>query len=594
MESHRRTHTCGELNATHAGKEATLNGWVHRNRDHGGIHFITLRDRYGMTQVVIDEDAPQHAHDVASSLKFEYCIAVEGMVRMRPDSMINRDMPTGEIEILAKNIVILAASQTPPFMVDERSEASDDLRLKYRYIDLRSSSMQRNIRLRAEAGRQVREYLTSQNFLEIETPTMIRSTPEGARDFLIPSRMNAGKFYAMPQSPQLFKQLLMISGFDRYFQLAHCFRDEDMRGDRQPEHTQIDIEMSFVCQDDVFDITEGMMQQMFRHCLNMELNIPFPRLSYDDAMNRYGSDKPDLRFDMPLQDFASQVQGSGFGLFESALQSGNVVKLLVVPGASGYSRKQITELEDTAKTYGAKGLAWTKVVGKSLEGGIGKFFSPKAESIIPAIGAGEGDLLLFVADNWNTACIALGAVRKRLGADLGLVHSSPGKPGDFSFAWITDFPLFEYNEDAEAWEAVHHIFTMPQKQFLENPEKDPGAVKGALYDLVCNGVELGSGSIRIHEPELQQRIFDIVGIHEKEAERRFGFLMKALRYGAPPHGGIAVGLDRLVMLMAGEGSIREVIPFPKNTAGINPMDESPSTPDDEQIRELGLSIITES
>ena len=591
MELQKRTHTCAETSVARIGETVILNGWVHRNRNHGGIHFVTLRDRYGMTQIVIDEDAPAETQDIAASLKYEYCIAVKGLLRKRPDSMINKDMPTGDREIQAASITILSKSDALPFMIDERSEASEDIRLRYRYLDLRSFSMQKKIRLRADVSHQIREYLRSKGFLEIETPTMIRSTPEGARDFLIPSRIHPGSFYAMPQSPQLFKQLLMVSGFDKYFQLAHCFRDEDQRGDRQPEHTQIDIEMSFVSENDILALTEGMMQYVFKQSLNIELSLPFPRLSYDEAMNRYGSDKPDLRFDMPIQDFAPHVAGSGFGLFESALEGGNVIKLLVVPAASHYSRKQIGELEEIAKTYGAKGLAWTKVGKGSLEGGIGKFFSAKATDILPAITAEEGDLLLFVADNWRIACTALGAVRKQLGIDLELVHSRPNDPGSFSFLWIVDFPLFEYDAEAKCWNAAHHMFSRPQSRFINTLETEPGEVKGSLYDLVCNGTELASGSIRNHDPELQQRIFKIVGIDEKETQRRFGFLMDALRYGAPPHGGIAPGLDRLLMLMAGESSIREVIPFPKNTAGINPMDSSPSPVDTEQLKELGLTII---
>jgi aspartyl-tRNA synthetase len=592
MEAYKRTHTCGDLTAAHAGESVTLNGWVHRNRNHGGVHFINLRDRYGITQVVIDEDASAELAAVAESLKYEYCIAVEGSVRKRPDSMVNSDMATGEIEVKAENIVILTRCETLPFMIDERSETNEDLRLKYRYLDLRSFSMQRKIKLRADVSYRVREFLGSRGFLEIETPTMIRSTPEGARDFLIPSRLHPGSFYAMPQSPQLFKQILMVSGFDKYFQLAHCFRDEDLRGDRQPEHTQIDIEMSFVDQDDIFALIEGLMSHIFRHTMGLELETPFPRISYDDAMNRYGSDKPDLRFDMPMLDFDAYVAGSGFGVFESTLESGGTVKVLAVPGAAGYSRKQITELEDSAKTYGAKGLAWTKVSEDgALEGGIGKFFAERSSEILEAFGAAPGDLLLFVADKWSVACTALGAVRKRLGADLGLVSTEPGKPGDFSFAWIVDFPLFEYDEENEKWEAAHHMFTMPQERFLGTMEQDPGAVKGALYDLVCNGVELASGSIRIHDPELQQRIFNIVGFDPEEAQRRFGFLMNAFRFGAPPHGGIAPGLDRLVMLMSGESTIREVMAFPKNTAGVSPMDDSPSTVDEAQLKELGLALL---
>ncbi len=635
MENYKRTHTCGELRGADAdtGKEVTLNGWVHRKRDHGSIQFITLRDRYGITQAVIDDDAPSETAETAAKLKLEYCIAVKGQVRKRPHSMKNPHMSTGAIEIQVSHIEILGTSEVLPFMVDERSEAHDELRMKYRYIDLRSFAMQRNIQLRADVCRHAREYLTKHHFLEIETPTMIRSTPEGARDFLIPSRMNRGKFYAMPQSPQLFKQLLMVSGFDRYFQLAHCFRDEDLRGDRQPEHTQIDIEMSFVDQEDIFALSEGLMKHLFERCLGITLQTPFPRITYDDAMNRYGSDKPDLRFNMQLQDFSSYIPGSGFGIFESALKTGGSVKLLIAPGASAYSRKQISELEEIAKIYGAKGLAWTRVCGhnadaadgdgdgdsadgdagrKYFDGGIGKFFSEQAGEICSATGAKPGDLLLFVADSWKTACTALGAVRKHLGslnlpsapstaasapantpasAHTPVASASTVPPPAFSFAWIVDFPLFEYNGDRQAWDATHHLFTMPQKQFLETMEQEPGAVKGSLYDLVCNGVELASGSIRIHDPEIQQRIFTIVGMDREEAERRFGFLLRAFQYGAPPHGGIAPGLDRLVALMAGESSIREVIAFPKNTAGINPLDNSPSPVDNEQLTELGLSII---
>ncbi|MFW5796065.1 MAG: aspartate--tRNA ligase, partial [Alkalispirochaeta sp.] len=459
-----------------------------------------------------------------------------------------------------------------------------------------------------------------EGFIEIETPTMIKSTPEGARDFLIPSRLHPGSFYAMPQSPQLYKQILMVSGFDRYFQIAHCFRDEDARGDRQLEHTQIDMEMSFVGKEEVFQVVEGMLGHTFRNTLGIELPATFERISYDDAMNRFGTDKPDLRFGLELQDFYPFVEGSGFGVFEGAIDAGGTVRVLVVPGRGDYSRKQISELEETARTYGAKGLAWTRVVsggdgnesesagstntGSSgsgaatagaaatvgtvvtFDGGIGKFFAPRAGEIASALGAAPGDLLLFVADRWKTATTALGAVRSRLGKELGLIEA-----GTFRFAWIVDFPLFEYNEEEDRWEAAHHMFTMPQEQYLETMESDPGAVKGDLYDLVCNGYELASGSIRIHDPELQARIFDIVGFDREEAERRFGFLLQAFRYGPPPHGGIAPGLDRLVMLMAGEESIREVIAFPKTANGLSPMDDSPSPVDPQQLEELGLAII---
>jgi len=588
MEQMKRTHTCGELRAAAEGTTVVLNGWVHRIRDHGGVYFLNLRDRYGVTQIVVDEDADDDTKARAAELRMEFCIALEGIVRGRPADMVNPEMETGEIEVVARSISILSTCEPLPFMIDERSDARDDLRFKYRYLDLRTFSMQRKIALRTTVTQGVREYLSGEGFLEIETPTMIKSTPEGARDFLVPSRLHPGTFYAMPQSPQLYKQILMVSGFDKYFQIAHCFRDEDARGDRQLEHTQIDLEMSFVSKDDVFRVIEGMMDHVFRKALDYELETPFLRLSYDDAMNRYGSDKPDLRFDLELRDFGEFVPGSGFGVFEGVLAEGGAVKVLPVPAE--LSRKQIGELEDAAKTYGAKGLAWTRVVAgedgtATLDGGIGKFFAARAAEILSAIGAEPGQTLLFVADRWKVATTALGAVRNRLGRDLGLAEA-----GTFRFAWIIDFPLFEWNEDGEHWEAAHHMFTMPQEQYIETLEQDPGAVKGDLYDLVCNGFELASGSIRIHDPALQARIFEIVGFDRDEAERRFGFLLEAFRYGPPPHGGIAPGLDRLVMIMAGEESIREVIAFPKTANGLSPLDGSPSEVDPRQLEELGLRL----
>ncbi len=585
MEDLRRDVTCGELRAGDEGRTVTLNGWVHRTRDHGGVHFLNIRDRYGITQVVVAEDAPAGLQRATETAKLEYCVAVRGAVRRRPDDMVNPEMATGEIEVSAGQIEILSPCATLPFMIEERSEAREETRLKYRYLDLRSFSMQRKMALRSEVTFRIREYLRGRGFHEIETPTMIKSTPEGARDFLIPSRLHRGKFYAMPQSPQLYKQILMVSGFDRYFQIAHCFRDEDARGDRQLEHTQIDIEMSFVSKEDVFELVEGMMAHTFRRALGRELEIPFPRLAYHDAMNRFGSDKPDLRFELELGDASEVAAGSGFRVFEDTISGGGSVKALVVPGGARLSRKQIDELEGVAKTYGAKGLAWTKIGEGGLEGGISKFVGEK-EAEIRSLGAATGDLVLFVADRWNTACIALGAVRSRLGRDLDLIDRDR-----FAFAWIVDFPLFEWDEENGTWEAAHHMFTMPQEQYIDSMEDDPGAVKGDLYDLVCNGYELASGSIRIHNPELQQRIFDIVGFSREEAENRFGFLMEAFRYGAPPHGGIAPGLDRLLMILAGEESIREVIAFPKTTAGISPMDDSPSVVDERQLEELGIRIV---
>ncbi|MFP4363640.1 MAG: aspartate--tRNA ligase [Spirochaetia bacterium] len=583
----KRTATCGSLSLEQKDETVILNGWVHRNRDHGGIHFVNLRDRYGVTQVVIDANTYPELRDAAESLKFEYCVAIEGIVRQRPEDMRNPDMTTGDIEIEAKKIQVLSKSTVLPFMIDERSDAKEDLRLQYRYLDLRSFSMQEKIALRHKVMLAVRNYLSNQGFLEIETPTLIRSTPEGARDFLVPSRHKTGSFYALPQSPQLFKQILMASGFDKYFQLAHCFRDEDARGDRQPEHTQIDMEMSFVSKEEVFSITEGMMKTLFQQTLGIDIQTPFQRLSYDDAMNRYGSDKPDLRFGLEIQDFAEFVPGSSFKVFKSVLESGGAVKALVAKGCAGFSRKMITAMEDVAKLYGAKGLAWMKVTETGLDGGISKFFIEQDSAIRENLSAEVGDLILFVADKWQKACVSLGAVRNRLAKDMDL-HGSV----DFRFSWIVDFPLFEWDEDNEKWEAAHHMFTMPQAQYLNSMEDDPGAVKGDLYDLVCNGLELASGSIRVHDPEIQKRIFNIVGFSEEEAEKRFGFLLKAFQYGAPPHGGIAPGLDRLLMLMTGEETIREVMAFPKNTQGISPMDEAPSTEiDPKQLEELNLKVI---
>jgi aspartyl-tRNA synthetase len=623
MENMKRTHTCGELRKSDAGKRVVLNGWVHRKRDHGGISFIGLRDRYGITQVVVDCEQECELTALNAELRNEFCIAIEGTVRARPDNMINSEMITGEIEVTADKIVILNRSLALPFQIDaegsDESEAKEELRLKYRYLDLRSSGMQKRIRLRHEAAFAAREWLIQQGFYEIETPTFIKSTPEGARDYLVPSRLYPGKFYALPQSPQLYKQILMTAGFDRYFQIARCYRDEDARGDRQPEFTQIDIEMSFVGRDDILAMTEGLMCAVFKKILDVELPARFTRLSYEEAMERYGSDKPDLRFGLEIRDFAPYAAASGFQAFKDALAqgeagrnaaaskgvtvSGGGVKALVVPsgamGGASYSRKQIEELEAHAKIYRAKGLAWMKVGGTNtapvLEGGVSKFFAEQAGRICGDLGAGPGDLILIVADpKRKTANTALGAVRSKLGKDLKLTENIDSKTGGkrrFEFVWIVDFPLFEFNEDENRWEAAHHMFSYPQEQYHDTLEKDPGAVKGDLYDLVLNGYELASGSIRIHNPELQNRIFGIVGIPPEEARTKFGFLTEAFKYGAPPHGGIAPGFDRLVMLMAGETSIKEVIAFPKDSFAKSPMDDCPGEVDAKQLKELHLSVV---
>jgi aspartyl-tRNA synthetase len=594
MKLMKRTVDCGSLRTEDAGRAVILNGWVHRKRDHGGIFFINLRDRYGVTQVVVDTEAEAdrgRAAELAAAcaeLRNEFCIAVEGTVRPRPSDMVNPSMATGGIEVLASRMLVLNRSETPPFQIGEESNANEDLRLKYRYLDLRSSAMQNHIRLRSEVTFAVREWMTSRGFLEIETPTFIKSTPEGARDYLVPSRLYPGKFYALPQSPQLYKQLLMVAGFDKYFQIARCYRDEDARGDRQPEFTQIDIEMSFVDRDDVLSMTEGLFGHVFRKTLGVDLPAQFTRLTYGETMERYGTDKPDLRFDMPLRDFAPFVEAGGFQAFKDALAAGGGVKALVVNGRADYSRRQIEELEAHAKIYKARGLAWMKAAsGGKVEGGVAKFFTNNAAQIVSGLGAEEGDLILITADpKRGVANTALGAVRSKLGKDLQLCD-----PARFEFAWIVDFPLFEFNGDENRWEAAHHMFTQPQEQYHAALEQDPGAVKGDLYDLVLNGYELASGSIRIHDSELQKRIFNIVGFDPEEAERRFGFLTGAFKYGAPPHGGIAPGLDRLVMLMAGRTSIKEVIAFPKNSFAVSPMDDSPGGVEQKQLDELRIRII---
>jgi len=590
MEAMKRTADCGSLRKNDQGRTVILNGWVHRKRNHGGVFFINIRDRYGITQVTVDTEKNPDLAAVCDELRNEYCIAVEGLVSPRPDDMVNKTMETGEIELLASKIVVLNKSEVLPFQIDEESKANEELRLKYRYLDLRTKAMQERIRLRSAVAFAVRECMTYNGFYEIETPTFIKSTPEGARDYLVPSRLYPGKFYALPQSPQLYKQILMVAGFDKYFQIARCYRDEDSRGDRQPEFTQIDIEMSFVSREDVLTVTEGMMFHVFKRVMNVDLPKKFNRLTWDEAMEFYGSDKPDTRFGMRLQDFNAYVLSSGFQAFKDALNSGGAVKALVVKGKADYSRKQIEELEAVAKIYKAKGMAWMKVTENGLEGGASKFFTNNASAIINGLDAKEGDLILMIADgNRRIANTALGAVRTKLGRDLGLCD-----PSRFEFVWIIDFPMFEYNEDEKKWEAAHHLFTWPQEKYHATMESDPGSVKGDLYDLVLNGYELASGSIRIHDASMQKRVFQIAGIDMAEAEKKFGFLTEAFKYGAPPHGGIAPGLDRLVMIMAGVSSLKDVIAFPKNSFAVSPMDDCPSEVDQKQLDELRIKILPDT
>ncbi len=605
MENTKRTVTCGSLRKSDVGNHVVLNGWVSRVRDLGGILFIRLRDRYGITQVVVGQDASDETKSIASSLKSEYCIAVDGTVSSRSEKDINPDMPTGEIEVSASSIEIFTTSEELPFSIEEVRQKdgtlvipNEDLRLKYRYLDLRREPMQKNIILRSEVTFAAREYLVSKGFLEIETPTFIKSTPEGARDYLVPSRVHPGKFYSLPQSPQLYKQLLMVSGFDKYFQIARCYRDEDARGDRQPEFTQIDLEMSFTDREEVLSVTEGLLSYIFKKTLNFTLPAHFDRISWEDAFDLYGSDKPDLRFDLKMQDASFMADLSDFNAFKEGAQNSSRdierhkrsgLKALVVKNVSDkYSRKMIESLEAVAKTYKAKGLAWMKVNSEGkFEGGISRFFAGLEGKICPVLNAEKNDLLLFVSDSkWQTACVALGAVRKQLAKDLDLYD----KNDEFHFAWIIDFPYFAWNEEENRWETEHHMFTLPQKKYWDTLESNPGEVKGDLYDLVLNGYELASGSMRINDPSLQKRIFKIVGYSEERAQKAFGFLVQAFKFGAPPHGGIAPGLDRLVMLMRHEESIHEVIAFPKNTLAASPMDDCPSPVDLQQLKDLHIEL----
>ena len=591
MHEMKRTATCGQLTAAAAGEQVTLNGWVARIRDHGGITFVDLRDRYGVTQVVFDVSAPDAGPLAAAvrDLKLEYCIAARGTVRRRPPDMVNRELATGEIEVSGEQLQVLSTCATLPFMVNDQAgahtEAREELRLKHRYLDLRSATMQRNLALRHRAAQALRTALNERQFLEIETPTLMRSTPEGARDFVVPSRLKPGSFYALPQSPQILKQLLMVSGYDRYYQLARCYRDEDARGDRQPEFTQLDFEMSFVDQDDVLAVLEAAFAAAFRQGIGYELPLPFPRIAFHDAMNRYGSDRPDLRYGLELCDFTEFARAGEFGIFKKAVERGDTVKALRAPGLAGYSRRQIEELEEHAKTYGAAGLAWMKCGANGLEGGVSRFYQAQQAEIQGAVGTEAGDLLVLVAAPWRVACTALGAVRTELARRQGLAADGAFRP-----CFVTDFPLFAWNAEAQRWDAEHHMFSNPQAQYLDYLEQDPAAVRGELYDAVINGVELASGSIRIHDPALQRRVFAILGVSEEEAAQRFGFMLDAFRYGAPPHGGAAIGFDRTVMVMAGEATIRDVIAFPKNTWAASPMDDSPAPLDPHQLAELHLHI----
>jgi len=582
----RKTVDCNSLRAENVGLEAVLMGWVQRRRDHGGLIFVDLRDREGITQVVFDPQISEEAHERAGGLRSEYVIAAKGKTRFRPEGMVNPKLPTGEIEVAATELRILNSSKTPPFQVEDDVEASENIRLKYRYLDLRRPKLFHNLLLRHKVAQLTRGYFNELGFIEVETPVLTRSTPEGARDYLVPSRVNSGKFFALPQSPQLFKQILMIAGFERYYQIVKCFRDEDLRADRQPEFTQLDLEMSFIREEDIFDLIEGWIDRIFRELKGVSLNIPFPRMTYSDAMDRYGTDRPDTRFDLPLTEVTDIVAESDLRVFRQAVERGGIVKALRVSGGKDLSRKELDDLIDFVKIFGAQGMAWVKIQPEGWQSPIAKFLQPDVQRALEQrLGIETGDVILFVADQRKVVNDSLGNLRVRLGQQLGLVN-----PDEFNFVWITDFPLVEWDQEEKRYTSVHHPFTSPVESDMGLIETQPEKVRSRAYDLVLNGTEIGGGSIRIHQQEVQRRVFDALGISAEEAQEKFGFLLEALQFGAPPHGGVAFGLDRLVMLMCGAGSIRDVIAFPKTQKATCLMTNAPSEADVNQLLELCLTV----
>lgn len=582
-----RTYYCGEITETAIHEKVTLKGWVQRRRDLGGLIFIDMRDRTGIVQVVFHPDISNEAHQIADKVRNEYVLEIEGIVVAREESTVNPLLNTGKIEIQAESVVIMNQAKTTPIMIEDRVDVNEDVRLKYRYLDLRRPKMFETLKMRHQITRTIRNYLDEAGFIDVETPILTKSTPEGARDYLVPSRVHPGECYALPQSPQIFKQLLMVAGFDKYYQIARCFRDEDLRADRQPEFTQLDMEMSFVSQEDIMSLMEQMMQRLMKDVKGMDVAVPFPRMTYDEAMNRYGSDKPDTRFAMELIDVSEVVKDTNFKVFSATVAGGGQVKALNVQGAADkYSRKDIDALTEYVAVYGAKGLAWLKRETDGLNGPIAKFFTEEEQAnLIEVLGTSVGDLLLFVADKKDVVADSLGALRLKLGKELLLIDEEA-----FHFLWVTDWPLLEYDEEEKRYFAAHHPFTMPVKEDIPMLEENPGQVRAQAYDLVLNGFELGGGSLRIYERDVQEKMFTTLGFTEEAAKEQFGFLLEAFEYGTPPHGGIALGLDRLVMLFAGRTNLRDTIAFPKTASASCLLTDAPGEVSKAQLEELGLRL----
>lgn len=582
---YKRTHMCGVLTEKNIEEQVVLNGWVQKRRNLGGLIFCDIRDKTGIVQVVFNDKIPQELFEKADRLRSEYVVGVKGIVKERESK--NPDLATGGIEVFAEDLVIYSEADTPPIYIKDDDNVDDNLRLKYRYLDLRKHKMQQNLTFRHKLTKLARDYFDSQGFTEVETPMMIKSTPEGARDYLVPSRVSPGSFYALPQSPQMYKQLLMVAGTDRYMQIVKCFRDEDLRADRQPEFTQIDLEMSFVDQDDVIEIQEGFLKRVFKELMNIEIETPFPRISYQEAMERYGSDKPDTRFGFELKKLNDIVSGCEFKVFTDALAAGGDVRgICITGGASQYTRKKIDKLTEAVKSYGAKGMVWIKIEEDKIASSVNKFFSPEElGKIADVFEAKAGDLILIISDKKQVVFDSLGFLRRHIAGEMGLLDDH-----QYNLLWVVDFPLYEYDEETGEYHAKHHPFTSPNPEDLDRLESDPGSVKAQAYDIVLNGVELGGGSIRIHDRNLQERMFRVLGLSQEEIDEKFGFLVEAFKYSAPPHGGLAYGLDRLVMLLTHQSSIREVIAFPKNQAAQCMVSQAPSPVSEEQLAELGIRL----